>query len=160
MPAKKQRGRPLKLTPEVIEKIVEAIELGATFEHAANYAGVSYSTFARWRQWGEEAIERRKNPNIKKGTKEWNWEQPFIEFWEAIKGAEGQGVITNLKNITSAGKESWQASAWILDRRYPKDYGRRQLDVNINNLPDLSQLSDEELAAFAEKVFGTKNPRQ
>ena len=48
-------GRPSKLTPECQARIVQAIEVGATYELAAGYGGISYETFRRWMNAGEKA---------------------------------------------------------------------------------------------------------
>lgn len=96
-------ARPSKYTPETVKRIVEAIRLGATFTLACKYAGIDYSTFARWLH-----------------TKR--------EFCEAIKEAEGRAAVrwlTKIEQAASAG--NWQAAAWKLERRYPQEYGRRLL---------------------------------
>ena len=119
------KGRPTKLTPETTSKLALAIQLGATYELACNYAGVHYSTFARWMNKSRE-------------------------FREAIKEAEGKASVTWLAKIEQAASEgNWQAAAWKLERRYPEMYGRRALDVRTQAGVDLSSLSDDELEALA-----------
>ena len=101
-------GRPLKLTPETQARIVEAVELGATWERAADAAGVGASTLGLWRRKGEAG------------------EVPYVTFLLALKRAEGAGVERALRVIRKAAEGgAWQASAWLLERRYPADYGRR-----------------------------------
>ena len=101
-------GRPSKLTPEVEARIVEAVELGATWERAADAAGVGTSTLGLWRRRGEAG------------------EVPYSAFLAALKKAEGAGVERALRVIRKAAEGgAWQASAWLLERRYPADYGRR-----------------------------------
>lgn len=93
-------ARPTKYTPDVVDRIVKAVELGATYEHAANYGGIHYDTFNTWRE---------KKP----------------EFSEAIKAAEGKAVIGWLTKIEAAATDgTWQAAAWKAERRYPHDYGK------------------------------------
>jgi transposase len=93
-------ARPSKYTPEVVERIVKAVGLGATYELAALAGGVSYETFRQWRD-----------------------AKPA--FLAALKAAEGQAVTTWLEKIEAASAESWQAAAWKLERRYPHVFGRR-----------------------------------
>ena len=101
-------GRPSKLTPAVAARIVEAVELGATWERAADAAGVGASTLGLWRRKGEAG------------------EVPYVTFLLALKRAEGAGVERALRVIRKAAEGgAWQASAWLLERRYPADYGRR-----------------------------------
>lgn len=94
-------GRPTKYTPEYIDKILEAIRLGAPLTHACRYANVSFETFNEWRK-------------------------QYPEFSEQVKMAEGEMVKTCLEQIdTAATSGNWQAAAWRLERRYPHEFGRR-----------------------------------
>lgn len=99
-------ARKSKYDPERVQKIIDAIKLGATHELAANYAGVSVTTFYEW-----------------KSTK--------AEFAEAIKAAEGLGAIKWLEKIEAAANEHWQAAAWKLERRYPDQYGRQIITQQV-----------------------------
>ncbi len=98
-------GRPSKYTPETIAKLTQAIRLGATYTLACHYAGISIETLAQW---------RAKKPG----------------FSETLKAAEGAAAFSWLTKIeeASAGGE-WTAAAWKLERRYPRDYGRRVHEV-------------------------------
>jgi hypothetical protein len=94
------KGRPTKLTPETQKKITDALQLGATYEHACNYAGIAYNTFNEW---------MKHKP----------------DFNEIVKEAEGKATVGWLARIEQAAKDgAWQAAAWKLERRYPHDYGR------------------------------------
>lgn len=56
------RGRPGKLTPEVQEKILEAIRDGNYYEAACAYAGITYRTFRYWMERGEEEADELQKP--------------------------------------------------------------------------------------------------
>lgn len=102
-------GRPSKLTPETQLRIVQGISMGATYEHAAQYGGIAYNTFNEWMKKGEAARSGK-----------------YRDFYEAVKKAEGQAVIGWLAKIEKAASDgTWQAAAWKLERRYPKEYGRQ-----------------------------------
>jgi transposase len=93
-------ARPTKHTPEIIAKIIEAIKMGATYELAAGYAGVSYETLRQW---------MRDKP----------------AFLEDMKRAEGTAAMVWLAKIERAASDgNWQAAAWKLERRHPEMYGR------------------------------------
>lgn len=92
-------ARKSKYTPDAVAKITEAIRNGATYELAANYAGITYKTLNEWMN-----------------TKS--------EFCEAIKSAEGAGAMTWLTMIEQATPTDWHAAAWKLERRYPHMYGK------------------------------------
>lgn len=106
------RPRKTDIDPDVQSKLVEAIELGSTYELAAQYAGVSYRTLRNW-------ITRAENDE----------EECFVHFLHALKEAEGKGAFSLLRKInTAAGDGNWQAAAWILERRYPESYGRQRIE--------------------------------
>lgn len=98
-------GRKTVRTPENQAKLVQAIKMGSTHKLACQYAGMDESTFYRWMQ-------------------------DDSEFRNSIKEAEGAGAVELLMLIKRQAHEgSWQAGAWILERRYPEQYGRRAVDV-------------------------------
>lgn len=104
-------GRPTKYIPETVDKILEAVKLGAPLTHACNYAGVSFETFNEWRK-------------------------RYSEFSERLKEAEGHAVKGWLDKIEAAASSgNWQAAAWKLERRYPHDFGRRdRMPVDVSEL--------------------------
>ena len=126
----KNAGRPTKLNPDVRDKIIQGIRLGATYELACSYAGISYQTFLNWRE---------------KAAKEKAGE--FVELFEAITRAEGEAAIKWLALIEKHATDNPQWAAWKLERRYPSTYGRT---VQDNRNYDMSKLSDDELSAIAE----------
>ena len=98
-------GRRSKYTPETVDKLTQAIRLGATYRLACDYAGITEETFYQWR--------RSKS-----------------EFSDAIKEAEGKGALGWLAKIEQAASDgNWQAAAWKLERRYPDQYGRNRVEI-------------------------------
>lgn len=96
-----RRGRRTKYTPEVVEALEHAIELGSSYKLACAYAGISFETFSVWRN-----------------TKP--------EFSDRIARAEGHGAVELLGKIEKAASDGdWRVAAWKLERRYPDDYGRQ-----------------------------------
>lgn len=148
-------GRPTKLTPETRDRIAQAIQYGATYWMAAQYGGIAYNTFNDWMKRGAAEIERRQSPRVKEGTPQWEAEQPFLEFHEAIKKAEGAGAVGWLLKIEQAATAgNWQAAAWKLERRYPQDYGRRVTEVQGKDggpvqTEDISLTDDQRAAKLA-----------
>lgn len=127
-------GRRTKLTAEIRQKIVTAIQAGATYDLCAQFAGISPSTLYRWMQQGREGKDRRKK-----------------EFLEAIKRAESHGAIQNLGLIQKAANDGdWKASAWILERRHGYNRGSDvhkepaiQSDENAIDISTISLLRDQ-----------------
>lgn len=92
-----------------MEKLEQAILIGATYELAAMYAGISASTFEKWRKQAQTAAE---------GT-------PLAQLRERLRQAEGRAAIGWLAKIERVANEGdWKAAAWKLERRWPETYGR------------------------------------
>lgn len=113
------RARPTKFTQARVDAICESIKLGATYELAARAAGIHPDTLTEW---------RKNKP----------------DFSESLKEAEAQGVLVSLAHIQAAAAQGiWQASAWILERRFPDDYGKRErMDVKHSGSVDMRLLAD------------------
>jgi hypothetical protein len=111
-------GRPSKLTEKTKEKLLFAIQEGLRYCDCCVLAGITFSTFRNWMIKGEEQAEKGEGDE-------------FLDFFESVKRAEIEAELKLLKKIK--GDPSWQPAAWILERRYPDRYGRRErLDVDIN----------------------------
>ena len=95
-------ARPTKLTPEVQKTITDAIAIGATYQAAAEYAGIAYETFNEWM--------KDKRPK-------------FVKFSEAVREANAKARVTLLARIQTSAKDGdWRAAAWILERRFSEDF--------------------------------------
>jgi hypothetical protein len=71
-------------------------------------AGISEDSLSAWRKKGAEGKE------------------PYASFAEELKRAEGDAVFMRLQHIEGAAiNGQWQASAWLLERRYPEHFGRK-----------------------------------
>lgn len=137
-PELKKVGRPPKINPKIMEKILNAIRAGNYMETAAAYAGIDKVTLYSW---------------MKKGN-----QQPrsvYGQFLNALSEAQAQSQIRDVMNIDLAAmgrknvyerdangklvfdgngdpivieygfKPNWQASAWRLERKYPKLWGKQ-----------------------------------
>lgn len=116
MRRKTKTGRRPKLTREVQEKICRVIRAGNYAYIAAEYAGISQTTFYRWLEQGEEQ-ERG----------------PYREFREAVKAAEREAEIRAVATVQQHMGKSWQAAMTFLERKFPQRWGRR-LDVTSDAL--------------------------
>ena len=95
-------ARPTKLTPEVQETICKAIRIGATYQAAAEAAGISYETFNEWRK-----AKTHK----------------FLAFSEAVDRANADAQIELLNKIQNFTDKDWRAGTWRLEHRFKQDYG-------------------------------------
>src|SRR5437879_4464308 len=82
-----QRGRPPNFSEERANQVLQAIRIGATYELAAAYAGISEDTFSRWRT-----------------TK--------ADFAEQVRLAEGQAAIGWLALVEKAAAKDYHAATW------------------------------------------------
>jgi hypothetical protein len=118
------------ISDEKIKTICDNIVLGMPYRQACAGAGISYSAYRNWIIRGEEEIARvEANPKatVRKD------EEIYVKLVNDIKEAEARGMRNNLAMITKASKEgAWQASAWILERRYPHEFGRKEA-IEMNN---------------------------
>jgi len=102
-----RRGRPAKLTKEIIEQIATLVRAGNYIETACNFVGLSKDTYFRWAREGARA---------KSGLKRL--------FSDSIKSAVAESEIRDLEEIRK--NDSWQSKAWRLERRFPDRWGNRQ----------------------------------
>jgi hypothetical protein len=123
--------------PDILDTIIESISKGNGRVQSCHMAKISYDTFC-------DII----NP-LHRGYN--------IEFVERLKKAEDTGrtkikelcesVI--LKAATDQGKPVWQAAAWMLERKFNKEYGLKQELTGKDGkdlIPD-KKLTDEERKA-------------
>ena len=101
-------GRPTKLDDLKAKRIVDAVAEGLPRDTAAKLARIAPSTLYSWLSRGEDG------------------EAPYAELLERVKEAEAQGEQELVKRIRSASVETWQAAAWLLERRRPEAYALRR----------------------------------
>ncbi len=112
--------RPTKLTHEVQQKIGNGVSLGLTYALAANSAGITYQTLNQWLQRGQ----------IEKSGK-------YFQFYKYIQKCNADAakiLLERLHDAADAG--NCQICMWILERRFPEDFARRQyrkMDVVSEN---------------------------
>lgn len=139
-------ARPSKFTQATVDRLLQAVRLGATYELAAKSAGITYHTFNNWHQG---VFPRGADSNLK------------MEFLDGLTRAEGEGALQWLAVINRAAKDGdWRAAMTLLERRYPREYGRHVVEqtgtVNVNLIADQIAadlgLSSAEVIAEAERI--------
>lgn len=118
-------GRPEIISQEKIDKIISAIRMGSYIETAAAYAGIHKDTLYRW---------------LKKGARKQG--QLYESFSDAVQKAMAESELRDLQNIDKCAMSgNWQASAWRLERKKPKQWGRKD---TVKEGGDADFDSDEE----------------
>ena len=146
-------ARPTKLTPETQESIMNYIRMGVPYEEAALKSGISKVTFYNWKNRGEKA---------RSGI--------FRQFFNSLKEANAHAMVALLGRVHKAGmggeikefkKTEYDAkgniikvivedrlvpplnfapNAWILERRWPKQFGRYRMTDEGNSDNDNTPL--------------------
>lgn len=119
----KSVGRPLKINPTVQAELLKMIQAGNYMETAASYVGISTSTLRDWIRRGEREAQRFIDDPKSRPIKS---ETPFMEFSQAVKKAQASAEIRDVILIGDAARESWQAAAWRLERKYPEKWGKKE----------------------------------
>ena len=114
-------ARPSKLTPNITKRIGENIALGLPYSLAAEAAGIAYQTFNDW---------MNKGKTEKSGK--------YYQFYISIQKCNADAAKKCLKRLDGAAKAGdTRICTWILERRFPKDFGRheyRKMNVVSENL--------------------------
>jgi transposase len=138
-------ARPTKLSPEVRERVVNAVRAGNYFEAAARAAGISESTLYRWLERGAEE---------KRGV--------YRDFREAVRRAEAESEVHAVAVIRRAMSDDWRAALALIERRHPERWRRRETTEVIGDgdraargrrsALDLSRLTDDEIRTLEELI--------
>jgi transposase len=111
-------ARPPKLDEQTIEDIARLVRVGTPISGAAQTVGISTSTFYSWLERGESTKPA---------------DAPYRKFREAIEQARAEGEVLLVQRIqNAAAKGSWQAAAYLLERRY-SDNWRKDADHDRQN---------------------------
>lgn len=118
-----KRGRKMKLTEEVLDQFVTALRGSMYLETAAAYIGVSKQSVYDWLRRGARARAMIKRcPGYKLNPKE----RLCVKFLDAVKKTMALVEMGALAHIQMAASEQWTAAAWMLERRFPGRWSRRE----------------------------------
>jgi len=96
---------------DLIRLVGEGSRLGLKYALLAQYCGISESTLYKWRAIGREEDEGGRH----------------IAFADAMDNNESKGAAFMLARIHEAANSgTWQAAAWILERRHGYTVVQRQ----------------------------------
>ena len=105
----KRTGRPSKLTPATVKRILRSVERGMPLVHAANTAGMTFQTLS---------THRSKNP----------------AFADAIAQAISKGIDRRLKVVEQALNSPDEAirlrsACWFLEHTAPQHFARNRIEL-------------------------------
>jgi hypothetical protein len=129
-------ARPTKLTERRLHRLQKAIAAGLPLKIATKGCGIHYSTFRTWLKRGEFELEAL-DPQIEIDPDE----DPtgfaslpiHVRLVLLIEKAEFDAAMTAVVTVRRGlspnsrlnAPAAWQSGAWLLERRYPNDFGRR-----------------------------------
>jgi hypothetical protein len=99
-------GRPSKKTPEIVDALLKVIATGAPYSICAASVGLHPDTIMVWKR------EDRK-------------------FASAVEKAAAKSALRLLEKIEKHGEESFPPLAWILERRFPQQFSRPEVQLNV-----------------------------
>ena len=99
-------GRPTKRTKKLVDELLDASRSGAPYNIACAAVGIHPDTFGDW---------RRRDP----------------AFAREVDQVAAQGALRRLKKIEQHGEENFAALAWLLERRYPQEFSRPEVQLNL-----------------------------
>jgi len=112
-------GRKLKIEDDIQQRLLEAIERGLTIADACIYAGISEKTYYNW---------LNKDISLIKDEKE---RERFVQFLQSLKKAQSECQMYCLDFLMK--DKSWQSKAWVLERRFPDRWAKKDMTLNENN---------------------------
>lgn len=136
---RRKPGRPSLYSPQKRKEICGYIALGMTRENAALLAGISEGTFYDWQkaypeflqqvQAAEAKCQARCLSNINKAglPKFHDRERTKTRVVPVMRGKKLVHRAEMVEKVTEHLKKEegeWQASAWLLERRWPQHFGR------------------------------------
>lgn len=127
-------GRKCKLNDELTAVICDNISLGLSYTLTCQAAGIHFDTFNEWMKKGEAGGEEK-----------------FVDFYSKVRAAEAICARNSLERIREAADNgTWNAAAWLLERRYPSDYGRKDridMKAKTENVSIDVTVNEQEISA-------------
>jgi transposase len=103
-------GRPTKLQPERVARLLEALREGNYYRAACAKADIGFNTFRAWMKAGQ--AQRRGK---------------FREFLNAVRKAEGEAQAEIVAQWRRHCPENWQACRDFLARRNAAEWGQKDM---------------------------------
>lgn len=99
----------------ITDVVLNYVRSGLFIKQACLAAGISERT---WREW------KAKDPPLS----------------AALKKAEAEFERTHIQNITTHAAKDWKASAWMMERKFPERYAKREApEVKVRQSVEVSQ---------------------
>ena len=95
------------------EALLDNLRTGMSIQAACSLAGIGRKTYYRWLE--ESGADGQWTEEVEAANR----------FAEAVQ-------LQRLKDNVEA-KQDWRGNAWLLERRFPEEYGaKREVELNVN----------------------------
>lgn len=125
-------ARRSKLTPELIEQLVQYVSNGNYVDTACKAVGISDASYYSWMARAREIREAWGNDytidDFREGMPENNFTEHDInclEFLDSMERASAQSEAYAVLTIRKAMPENWTAAMTFLERRFPHKWRKR-----------------------------------
>jgi succinate dehydrogenase flavin-adding protein (antitoxin of CptAB toxin-antitoxin module) len=139
---KPKRGRPSKMTPQVVTKLVAAFNMGYNDTEAALYAGISRKTYYDW---------LLDNPDFRNK----------INKAKTLPSTKAKEVIVNALN-----SGDMNAAKWWLERKAANEFSTKpletsdippELEEHLNQLKEIIRLTEQRICfPYRNVIFGMR----
>jgi hypothetical protein len=147
-------GRPSAINPVRLGRVLRNMAIGNYFKTSCQAAAIPVMTATRWRQEGEQELERIRPtlPDVEIHVMAWLEEHgapSTLETYDAnatwwgtippwcrhdrwlhvvfavlLTHARARAEAAHVRNVRRAAEQDWRASAWFLERTRPQEFGR------------------------------------
>lgn len=136
-----------KLTIKIQNAICRHLKNGMSVKNSMKMVGIHESTFYGWMSRGEKET---------KGV--------YFEFCEAVEKAKAESEKKLVDIIRGAAEQGeWKPAAWMLERRFPDQWGRiDRLDISgkLKTEDDTGPLTDEVIDARNQYLKAVSNAKK
>lgn len=112
-------SRPSKLTPEVKQRLVDAVKAGNHITRACEYAGINKVTYYRW---------KARASTSKSGE--------YFDLLQELEEAESEAQVRMVAQWQSQIPNDWRAAREFLARRFPDEWSsleKREISGDSEN---------------------------
>lgn len=126
------------ISKALVDEILTYKENGLSDKDICDMVGIAQQTFYRWLKDAETGVDT-DNPSRPASDLELK-----RELSDGLKRAQAAFKAYHIQQITKASKKNWQASAWILERMFPKEFSRidRQIALMADAQKDNGMLDE------------------
>jgi len=140
------RGKPTKLVPETVTKIITSIRLGNYAGRSAEAAGISEATFQNWMRTARHELELdEKDRDPAKAD--------YLDFFKLVRQAEAESEVMIVANIRTQITGDGKLGLDFLARKRPEDWGKKTVvkvegagkegSIPISLIDEVLELEDE-----------------